>query len=134
MIDYLLVLTSKCHVIPIDEIAWIGPRKETKVETRRHGSKTTKETVIEYSLIVFTKEHAIETRMSTQGRLNNTINGLLKAIPKNIQSRRKLLESTFVRNYSDYQISSELYYLYEHDKTRYHSITKSILSNNLGEN
>ena len=72
--------------------------------------------------------------MSTQGRLNNTINGLLKAIPKNIQSRRKLLESTFVRNYSDYQISSELYYLYEHDKTRYHSITKSILSNNLGEN
>ena len=134
LIDYLLVLTSKCHVIPIDEIAWIGPRKETKVETRRHGSKTTKETVIEYSLIVFTKEHAIETRMSTQGRLNNTINGLLKAIPKNIQSRRKLLESTFVRNYSDYQISSELYYLYEHDKTRYHSITKSILSNNLGEN
>jgi energy-coupling factor transporter transmembrane protein EcfT len=132
--DYLLVLDNKCHVIPIDEIAWIGPRKKTKVETRRHGSKTSEKTVTEYSLIVFTKEHAIETRMKTQGRLNNTINGLLKAIPENIQSRRKLLESSFVRNYSDYQISSELYYLCERDKTKYRTITKSLLSSESSEN
>jgi hypothetical protein len=132
--DYLLVLTSKCHVIPIDEIAWIGPRKEVKEEYVRYGDKSYKNTNAYYNLAVFTKEHVIEVRFESHKKAENIVLGLLKVIPENIAARRKMVGSFFKENYSDYQLSSELYELYEHDKTRYHSITKSILSNNLGEN
>lgn len=49
-------------------------------------------------------------------KLENTLFGLLKAIPGNIQSRREVLESS-LKNYSDYKILSELFiYMYAIDE------------------
>jgi hypothetical protein len=112
--DFLLVLPndSLCHVIPVKDIAWVGPLKiKEEIDDGDEEKTLSYVCVFARDIVLYVDRNVEEAKSISEA--------LLAKIPNSIVSRKAYFEKEFLQIFNEYSLTQKLENMYVFDKDKY---------------